>query len=47
MANTEYHTATYHYDPYKNLKFIVTWDGQAGAALLHPAKQRRQPSACA
>ncbi len=27
MANTEFPTATYRYDPYKNFKFRIKWDG--------------------
>jgi phage tail-like protein len=33
MANTQFPTATYRYDPYKNFKFIVSWDGKAVAGI--------------
>jgi hypothetical protein len=34
MANTQFPKATYRYDPYKNFRFLVKWDGKyvAGAA---------------
>jgi phage tail-like protein len=33
MANTQFPQATYRYDPYKNFKFIVSWDGKAVAGI--------------
>jgi phage tail-like protein len=33
MANTQFPQATYRYDPYKNFKFIVSWDGKAVAGV--------------
>ena len=33
MANTEFPVATYRYDPYKNFRFRVKWDGQYVAGV--------------
>lgn len=33
MANTEFPAATYRYDPYKNFKFVVSWDGKPVAGI--------------
>ena len=33
MANTQFPQATYRFDPYKNFKFIVSWDGKPVAGI--------------
>jgi len=33
MANTQFPQATYRFDPYKNFKFIVSWDGKPVAGV--------------
>ena len=33
MANTQFPSATYRFDPYKNFKFIVSWDGKPVAGI--------------
>ena len=33
MANTQFPQTTYRFDPYKNFKFIVSWDGKPVAGV--------------
>lgn len=45
MANTEFITNSYRYDPYKNYKFHVRWDGKvvAGVSKVSAIKQSTEP----
>ena len=45
MANTQFVANAYRYDPYKNFKFRVRWDGKvvAGLSKVSLLKQSTEP----